>query len=50
MYYYYQMQKCIKQINKYHYSHANFNKTKNELKKVEEVIKKCNKIVRDITK
>ena len=44
------MQKCIKQINKYHYSHANFNKTKNELKKVEEVIKKCNKIVRDITK
>ena len=49
MYYYYQMRKCIKQINKYHYSHANFNKTKNELKKVEEVIKKCNKIVYDIT-
>ena len=50
IYYYYQMQKCIKQINKYHYSHANFNKTKNELKKVEEVIKKCNRIVHDITK
>ena len=50
MYYYYQMQKCIKQINKFHYSHANFNKTKNELKTVEEVIKKCNKIVHDITK
>ena len=49
MYYYYQMQKCLKQINKFHYSHANFNKTKNELKIVEEVIKKCNKIVHDIT-
>ena len=49
-FYYYQIQKCIKQINKFHYSHANFNKTKNELKKVEEIIKKCNKITRDIIK
>ena len=50
IYYYYQMQESIKKINKYHYSHANFNKIKKELKQVEEIIKKCNKIVHDIKK
>lgn len=50
IYYYIQMQECIKSINKNHYSHANFKKTKNELEQVENIIKKCNKIVHDITK
>ena len=50
LYYYYQMHKGIEQINTYHYSHSAFYKSQKEINKIEEIIKKCNLIVKEISK
>ena len=50
LYYYYQIHKGIEQINTYHYSHSAFYKSLNEINKIEEIIKKCNLIVKEISK
>ena len=50
LYYYYQIHKGIDQINTYHYSHSAFYKSQNEINKIEEIIKKCNYIVKEIFK
>ena len=50
LYYYYQIHKSIETINIYHYSHAEFYKSINEINKVDEIIKKCNRIVKEISK
>ena len=49
LYYYYQIHKGIEQINVYHYSHSAFWKSKDEINKIEEIIKKCNHIVKKIS-
>ena len=49
LYYYYQIHKGIKQINVYHYSHSAFWKSEDEINKIEEIIKKCNHIVKKIS-
>ena len=50
LYYYYQIHKGIEQINTYHYSHSAFHKSLSEINKIEEIIKKCNLIVKEISK
>ena len=50
LYYYYQIKEEVKLINKYHYSHASYKKTNNSRNLIENLIKKCNKIVKEITK
>ena len=50
LYYYYQIHKSIEKINVYHYSHSAFYKSLNEINKAEEIIKKCNLIVKEISK
>jgi len=50
LYYYYQIQEEVKLINKYHYSHASYDKLNNCRKLIENLIKKCNKIAKEITK
>ena len=50
LYYYYQIQEEVKLINKYHYSHASYEKSNNSRNLIENLIKKCNKIVKEITK
>ena len=50
LYYYYQIHKSIETINAYHYSHAALYKSLNEINKAEEIIKKCNRIVNEISK
>ena len=50
LYYYYQIQEGIKLMNKYHYCHASFEKSKKIIKHIEGLIKKCNKLTSDITK
>ena len=50
LYYYYQIHKSIKTINAYHYSHAAFYKSLNEINKAEVIIKKCNHIIKEISK
>ena len=50
LYYYYQIHKGIEQINTYHYSHSAFYKSQKEINKIEEIIKKCNLIVKEISK
>ena len=50
LYYYYQIHKGIEQINTYHYSHSAFYKSQNEINKIEDIIKKCNLIVKEISK
>ena len=49
LYYYYQIHKGIEQINVYHYSHSAFWKSEDEINKIEEIIKKCNHIVKKIS-
>ena len=49
LYYYYQIHKRIEQINIYHYSHSAFSKSLSEINIIEEIIKKCNLIVKEIT-
>lgn len=49
LYYYYSIQQGIKLINKYHYSHSSFEKSQKMTKQIESLIKKCNKIVENIT-
>jgi hypothetical protein len=48
-YYYFQMHKSIKQLNVYHYSHSAFRKSFNEIKKIENIIKNCNTITKEIS-
>ena len=50
LYYYYQIKEELKLINKYHYSHASYEKSNNSRNLIENMIKKCNKIVKEITK
>jgi len=50
LYYYYQIQEELKLINKYHYSHASYEKSNNSRNLIENLIKNCNKIVKEITK
>jgi len=50
LYYYYQIQEEVKLINKYHYSHASYEKSNNARNHIESLIKKCNKIVNEISK
>ena len=50
LYYYYQIHKSIETINAYHYSHAALYKSINEINKAEEIIKKCNHLVKEISK
>ena len=50
LYYYYQIQEEVKLINKYHYSHASYGKSNISRNLIENLIKKCNKIVKEITK
>ena len=50
LYYYYQIQEEVKLINKYHYSHASFEKSNDVRNHIENLIKKCNKIVKEISK
>ena len=49
LYYYFQIHKSMKQINVYHYSHSAFRKSLDEIKKIENVIKNCNKITNSIS-
>lgn len=49
-YYYYQIQEEVKLLNKYHYSHASYEKSNKVRNHLENLIKKCNKIVKDISK
>ena len=49
LYYYYTIQEGIKFINKYHYSHSSFEKSQKMTKQIGSLIKKCNKIVDNIT-
>ena len=48
-YYYFQMHKSINQLNVYHYSHSAFRKSFNEIKKIENIIKNCNAITKEIS-
>ena len=50
LYYYYQIQEEVKLMNKYHYSHASYGKSNISRNLIENLIKKCNKIVKEITK
>ena len=50
LYYYYQIQEEVKLINKYHYSHASYEKLNIVSNHIEILIKKCNKIVKEISK
>ena len=50
LYYYYQIQEKVKLINKNHYSHASYEKSNKVRKDIENLIKKCNKIAKEITK
>ena len=50
LYYYYQIQEEVKLINKYHYSHASYEKLNIVRNHIEILIKKCNKIVKEISK
>jgi hypothetical protein len=50
LYYYYQIQEEVKLINKYHYSHASYKKSNIVKNHIENLIKKCNKIVKEISK
>lgn len=50
LYYYYQIKEGMHLINKLHYSHASFIKSKNVTLFVENMIKKHNKIVKEICK
>ena len=50
LYYYYQIQEEVKLINKYHYSHASYGKSNKARNNIENLIKKCNRIVKEITK
>ena len=50
LYYYYQIHKSIQTINAYHYSHAALYKSLNEINKAEVIIKKCNHIIKEISK
>ena len=50
LYYYYQIQEELKSINKNHYSHASYEKSNNSRNLIENLIKNCNKIVKEITK
>ena len=49
LFYYYQIQEGVKLINKFNYSHASLKKSKNVKNLIEELIKKCNKIVKEIS-
>ena len=49
-YYYYKIKEGILLINKYHYSHASFSEIKNKINLVINLIEKCNKIVKEISK
>ena len=50
LYYYYQIKEEVKLINKNHYSHASYEKSNKVKKDIENLIKKCNKITKEITK
>jgi len=50
LYYYYQIKEEVKLINKYHYSHSSYKKSNNARNHIESLIKKCNKIVKEISK
>ena len=50
LYYYYQIQEEVKLMNKYHYSHASYGKLNIVRNQIEILIKKCNKIVKEISK
>lgn len=50
LFYYYQIKEKVELINKYHYSHSSFIKSKELTNTIEDLIKKCNKIVNEITK
>ena len=49
LYYYFQIHKSIKQINIYHYSHSASKKSFDEIKKIENIIKNCNYITKEIS-
>ncbi len=50
LYYYYQIHKRIERINIYHYSHSAFSKSLSEINMIEEIIKKCNLVIKEIIK
>ena len=50
LYYYYQIKEGIKLINKFHYSHSSFYKSQRVANLIEKLIKRCNSIVKEITK
>ena len=50
LYYYYEIKEGILLINKYHYSHSSFYRSQRVSNLVEMLIKKCNAIVKEITK
>ena len=43
------LHKSIKQINIYHYSHSASKKSFDEIKKIENIIKNCNYITKEIS-
>jgi hypothetical protein len=49
LYYYFQIHKSMKQINIYHYSHSASKKSIDEIKKIENIIKNCNTITKEIS-